>query len=82
MVTDPLASTEWLASRPDSAAVRILDATWFTPSAGPEEPAAFEQARIRSALFFEVDAVADRSTDLPRRLPPPGDPNRRRRRSA
>ena len=68
---DPLVSTEWLASRLDSPAVRILDASWHLPSAGRDPRAEFEQAHIPGAGFFDIDAVADPATDLPHMLPSP-----------
>jgi thiosulfate/3-mercaptopyruvate sulfurtransferase len=71
VATDPLVSTDWLASRLDSPAVRVLDASWFMPSAGREARAEFEQAHIPGAGFFDIEAVSDPSTDLPHMLPSP-----------
>jgi thiosulfate/3-mercaptopyruvate sulfurtransferase len=71
VATDPLVSTEWLAARLDSPAVRVLDASWFMPSAGREPRVEFEQAHIPGAGFFDIEAVSDPSTDLPHMLPTP-----------
>ena len=68
---DPLVSTEWLAARLGSPAVRVLDASWFMPSAGRDPRAEFEQAHIPGAAFFDIDALTDPSTNLPHMLPSP-----------
>ncbi|HEX8232255.1 MAG TPA: 3-mercaptopyruvate sulfurtransferase [Caulobacteraceae bacterium] len=67
----PLVSTQWLANRPGDPRVKVLDATWRMPGdpAGARE--GFAAAHIPDARFFDIDEVADRSTDLPHMAPPP-----------
>jgi thiosulfate/3-mercaptopyruvate sulfurtransferase len=68
-MSDPLVSTAWLAERLGSDEVRIVDATWFMPGEARTGAQAYAQGHIPGAVFFDIDAVADRSTDLPHMLP-------------
>ena len=63
----PLISTTELADRLGEPALRIVDASWHLD--GRDSRADFEQARIPGALFFDLDAVSDHTTDLPHMLP-------------
>ena len=65
----PLVTTEWLAAHLGDPALRILDGSWHMPQAGRDPRAEFVQAHIPGATFFDIDAVADRSTSLPHMLP-------------
>lgn len=67
-MSDPLVSTDWLATR--LGAVQVLDATWYMPGEGVGRET-HEQGHIPGAVFFDIDAVADRTTDLPHMLPTP-----------
>jgi thiosulfate/3-mercaptopyruvate sulfurtransferase len=69
-----LVSTEWLAAqlaRPQSGGsrVRVLDGTWHMPHLERDPRREFEEAHIPGAAFFDVDAIADRTTPLPHMLP-------------
>jgi len=64
-----LVSTDWLATHLDDPDVRIVDATWYMPQAGRDARAEFAEAHIPGAVFFDIDAIADRSTSLPHMLP-------------
>ncbi len=66
----PLASTEWLAVEIGAPDLKIIDASWRMPG---EQPAIVDHVkrRIDGAVFFDIDAVADKSTPLPHMLPPP-----------
>jgi len=66
----PLVTTEWLAAHP--AEVRIVDASWYMPDEGRNPAAEFALGHIPGAVFFDIDAISDRATDLPHMLPPPG----------
>jgi len=70
-MTDPIVTTDWLAEHLGDADLRIVDASWFFPHEGVEAAAAFEQAHIPGAAFFDIDAVADQDTALPHMLPTP-----------
>lgn len=62
-----LVSTEWLAAHLDD--VRVVDASWYMPGEKRDPRAEFEAAHIPGAVFFDIDAVADLSTDLPHMMP-------------
>jgi thiosulfate/3-mercaptopyruvate sulfurtransferase len=66
---DPLISTEALAAILGEADVRVVDGSWFMD--GRDARAAWREAHIPRAVFFDIDAVADRSTGLPHMLPTP-----------
>jgi len=68
-MSDPLVSTAWLGERLGSDAVRIVDATWFMPGEGRTGAEAYAQGHIPGAVFFDIDLIADRTTDLPHMLP-------------
>ena len=69
--SDPLVSTEWLQARLGDPELRIVDATWWLPAAGRDPRAEHASAHIPGAVFFDIDAVSDRETDLPHMLPSP-----------
>jgi thiosulfate/3-mercaptopyruvate sulfurtransferase len=64
-----LVSTDWLAAHLNDPDLRIVDATWYMPQAGRDARAEFAEAHIPGAVFFDIDAIADRSTSLPHMLP-------------
>ena len=70
-MTDPLVSTGWLAARLGDPGVRIVDATWYMPAENRSGHAEYEAAHIPGAVFFDIDEIADRTTDLPHMLPTP-----------
>ncbi len=66
----PLISVAELAALP-SGSVKLLDASFYLPSEGQDASALFTQAHIPGARFFDIDEVADKTTDLPHMLPSP-----------
>lgn len=68
---DPVVSTAWLANRLRAPDVRVVDGSWHMPSEGRNGRAEYLQAHIPGAVFFDIDAIADQSTDLPHMLPSP-----------
>ena len=54
---------------PDADRLRVLDASWHLD--GRDARADYETARIPDAIFFDLDAVSDRSSPLPHMLPTP-----------
>ena len=71
MTANPLVSTDWLAERLGDPRLKVLDATWLMPGEPGDPKAAFEAGHIPGARFFDIDEVADRSTDLPHMAPSP-----------
>lgn len=68
---DPLVSPAWLAERLNAPDVRVIDATWFMPSDTRDAKALYAERRIPGAIYFDIDAIADTSTDLPHMLASP-----------
>lgn len=67
----PLVSTEWLGAHLGDANLRIADASWYLPQMARNARAEYEAAHIPGAVFFDLDAVSDQTTDLPHMLPSP-----------
>jgi thiosulfate/3-mercaptopyruvate sulfurtransferase len=70
-MTDPLVSTAWLAERLGDPDVKILDGSWWMPAEARSGRDEYLQAHIPGAVFFDIDAIADRTVDLPHMLPTP-----------
>jgi thiosulfate/3-mercaptopyruvate sulfurtransferase len=68
---DPVVSTAWLANRLRAPDVRVVDGSWHMPAEGRNGRAEYLQAHIPGAVFFDIDAIADQTTDLPHMLPSP-----------
>lgn len=68
---DPTVSTAWLADRLRAPDVRVVDGSWHMPAEARDGRAEYLQAHIPGAVFFDIDAIADRTTDLPHMLPTP-----------
>jgi thiosulfate/3-mercaptopyruvate sulfurtransferase len=64
-----LVSTAWLGERLSLPHLRVVDASWYLPSAGREAEAEYRAGHIPGAIFLDLDANSDRSTDLPHMLP-------------
>lgn len=70
-MSDPLVSTEWLHERLGAPDIKVIDATWFLPGTDRDPKAEYRLAHIPGAVFFDVDEIADTTSDLPHMLPPP-----------
>ncbi|WP_227731283.1 3-mercaptopyruvate sulfurtransferase [Yersinia proxima] len=68
-----LVTPQWLTEHIDDANTVILDARMSPPGLIPKRDiqAEFEQGHIPGAVYFDIDAIADSSTDLPHMLPSP-----------
>lgn len=66
---EPLVSTEWLAAHLDDPKVRVIDATFKLPGVLPLPIDDYLAAHIPGAVFFDVDAVSDRSNPNPHMYP-------------
>jgi thiosulfate/3-mercaptopyruvate sulfurtransferase len=68
-----LVSAEWLQEQLAAApaSIKILDATWYMPAQQRNARAEFAAERIPTARFFDVDKIADLSSQLPHMLPSP-----------
>ena len=70
-MTDVLISTEWLADRLYDPDVVVVDASWYLPGAGRNAQEEYLDSHIAGAVFFGIDEIADRRSDLPHMLPLP-----------
>lgn len=71
---DPAAlfvSTQWLADHLDAPDLVVFDASWHLPPAGRDPRAEYLAGHIPGAVFFDIDGIADRTTNLPHMLPGP-----------
>jgi thiosulfate/3-mercaptopyruvate sulfurtransferase len=66
-----LVSTEWLAAHLGAPGLAIIDASWHLPTAGRDGRAEYLERHIPGAVFFDIDAIADKKSDLPHMLPDP-----------
>lgn len=64
-----LVSTTWLGERLSLPHLRVVDASWYLPAAGRDAEAEYLAGHIPGAVFFDLDANSDPSTDLPHMLP-------------
>ncbi|MEW6121147.1 MAG: 3-mercaptopyruvate sulfurtransferase [Pseudomonadota bacterium] len=66
-------TTAWLADNLRAPDLVIVDATWFLPPTDRVASQEFLERHIPGAVFFDLDAISDHSTDLPHMLPEPRD---------
>ena len=72
MPTSPshwLVDTEWLASHLMAPDVVVLDGSLHLPGSGRDAKAEHDAAHIPGAMFFDIDAISDKSNPLPHMLP-------------
>jgi len=67
-----LKSTEWLAGQFGKPGVSIVDGSYYLPTQKRDAKAEYLAGHIPGAIFFDINAIADDSTDLPHMLPGPG----------
>jgi thiosulfate/3-mercaptopyruvate sulfurtransferase len=66
-----LVSTEWLAAKLGAPDLVVVDGSFYLPSQNRDAAAEYRAGHIPGAVFFDIDAIADKSTDLPHMLPGP-----------
>jgi len=72
-MTGAVVTTEWLAEHLRDGDVRVVDGSWHMPHLGRDARREFTEAHVPGAVFFDIDAIADRETDLPHMLPSPAE---------
>ncbi len=70
-MTHPLVSTQWLAGHLGEANLVLVDASWHMPATGRKGHAEYLANHLPGAVFFGIDDIADKITDLPHMLPTP-----------
>jgi thiosulfate/3-mercaptopyruvate sulfurtransferase len=66
---DPLVSTDWLAAQLGDPRIKIIDASYKMPGVTPLPADDFLAAHIPGAVFFDVNAIADRNDPRPHMYP-------------
>src|SRR5579872_5550570 len=66
-----LKSAEWLAGELGKSNVVAVDASYYLSAQKRDARAEYLAGHIPGAVFFDINAVADTSTDLPHMLPGP-----------
>lgn len=66
-----LKTTEWLESQLGKPGVVIVDASFYLPTQKRDAKAEYLASHIPGAVFFDIETVADDSSDLPHMLPGP-----------
>jgi thiosulfate/3-mercaptopyruvate sulfurtransferase len=62
-------STDWLAGRLRDPSVVAVDGSYFLPTQKRDARAEYRNGHIPGAVFFDIEAVSDHSTELPHMLP-------------
>jgi len=62
-------STEWLAEHLADPNIAIVDGSFYLPALKRDAKAEYLAAHIPGAVQFDIDAIADHSTNLPHMLP-------------
>jgi thiosulfate/3-mercaptopyruvate sulfurtransferase len=70
---DLLVTTDWLAAHLADPDLRVVDGSWHMPHLKRDPRAEFAEAHVPGAVFFDIDAIADRSVPLPHMLPAAGE---------
>jgi thiosulfate/3-mercaptopyruvate sulfurtransferase len=66
-----LKAPEWLAQHLPDPNVVAVDASYFLPTMKRDAHAEYRSGHIPGAVFFDIEAVCDHSTELPHMLPGP-----------
>jgi thiosulfate/3-mercaptopyruvate sulfurtransferase len=66
-----LVSTDWLAEHLGDPDVAIVDGTYFLSTMNRNGEAEYLAGHIPGAVFFDIEVIADHSSDLPHMLPGP-----------
>jgi thiosulfate/3-mercaptopyruvate sulfurtransferase len=66
-----LVATDWLAERLNDPSLIPVDGSYFLPTQKRDALAEYKSDHIAGAVFFDIEAVSDHSTDLPHMLPGP-----------
>jgi thiosulfate/3-mercaptopyruvate sulfurtransferase len=66
-----LVTTEWLAERLGKPGIAVVDGSYYLPSMNRNARGEYRAGHIPGAVFFDIEEVADKSTELPHMLPGP-----------
>jgi thiosulfate/3-mercaptopyruvate sulfurtransferase len=68
-----LVTTEWLAANLGATGLVVLDGSFYLPAMKRDAAAEYLAGHIPGAIRFDIDEIADHSTDLPHMLPSSAD---------
>ncbi|KAL6538563.1 threonyl-tRNA synthetase [Orobanche gracilis] len=61
--SEPVVSVDWLHANLREPDVKVLDASWYMPNEKRNPLQEYQVAHIPGALFFDVDGIADQTTN-------------------
>lgn len=67
--SESVVSVDWLHANLKEPDLKVLDASWYMPDEQRNPIQEYQVAHIPGALFFDVDGIADQTTNLPHMLP-------------
>jgi thiosulfate/3-mercaptopyruvate sulfurtransferase len=70
-ISKRLVTTDWLAVNLGAPGLVVLDGSYYLPTMKRDAGAEYLAGHIPGAIRFDIDEVADHSTDLPHMLPSP-----------
>ncbi len=68
---DPFVTPEWLLEHLDAPDLVVVDASYYLSTMNRDADAEFVAGHIPGAIRFDIDAIKDKSSDLPHMLPDP-----------
>lgn len=66
-----LKSVEWLAKNINDPNLIVVDGSYYLPTQNRDAKKEYLAGHIPGAVFFDINAIADHTTDLPHMLPGP-----------
>lgn len=66
---EPVVSADWLHANLADPDVKVVDASWYMPDEKRNPFQEYQVAHIPGSLFFDVDGISDRTSNLPHMLP-------------
>lgn len=71
MTTRNFVTTDWLDQNRHDSNLVVVDGSWYLPTMKRLPMDEYLEAHIPGAVYFDIDEIADHSTDLPHMLPTP-----------
>ncbi|MBX3552359.1 MAG: 3-mercaptopyruvate sulfurtransferase [Pseudolabrys sp.] len=68
-----LKSVDWLAAHLNDPNVVVVDGSFYLPAQKRDAHREYREGHIPGAVFFDIDEIADKTTELPHMLPGPAD---------
>jgi thiosulfate/3-mercaptopyruvate sulfurtransferase len=66
-----LVTTDWLAESIGKPGIAVVDGSYYLPALNRDPRGEYIAGHIPGAVFFDIEEIADNSTDLPHMLPGP-----------